>query len=285
MYDTVIIGGGPAGLQAALTLGRVHRTAVLFDSGEYRNDATAYAHNVLTLDGVAPGELRRRGREELAAYDSIEVRGDAVTSVRREGDGFAVTLASGSTVTARTVILATGLADTLPDIPGLAAQWGDRVAHCAFCHGHEFAGRPVAVMDAPSPATMTAAKLRPIASDVRILAPGELARVEETPDGLRLHLADGTDLEVAGLFAAPRTAQRAPFAAELGLALTEFGVVATDGLGRTSMDGVWAVGDMAQSSAWPAPLTSIVLSMSTGQLAAFDIVQGLAVAELSRDAG
>lgn len=284
MYDTVIVGGGPAGLQAALTLGRVHRPTVLFDEGGYRNDPTAHVHNVLGFDGTPPAELRARARAELAAYETVEVRDEPVTTITREDEGFLVTTGDGTTVHARTVILATGITDALPDIPGLAAQWGHKVAHCPFCHGHEFAGRPVAVIAENPHAAVQAAKLRRVASEVHVVAPSAVERVHETSDGLTLDLTDGSTLEVAGVFVHPRSSQRAPFAEQLGLTVNAFGLVAVDGVGQTSVDGVSAVGDMAQSEAWPAPLSSVVLAMSTGQLAAFGMVQRFAMEELAHAA-
>jgi len=147
MYEAIIIGGGPAGLQAALTLGRMHRRTVLLDSGEYRNATVAHAHNLLGHDGAAPADLRRRGRAELAAYASVEVRDATVTAVAADPDGVRVEVA-GETLRAGHLVLATGLADELPPVPGLAEHWGDLVASCPFCHGHEFAGRPVAILNA-----------------------------------------------------------------------------------------------------------------------------------------
>lgn len=280
MYDTVILGGGPAGLQAALTLGRVHVRAMLFDAGAYRNDPTRHAHNVLALDGVPPAEIRRRARAELAAYASVELRDEAVDAVARDGDGFTVTTRAGENVRARTVILATGLRDELPPVPGLAEHWGTRVAHCPFCHGHEFAGSPVAVLGEGPHAAIQSAKLRALASSVEIVAPHTVRAVEDVPGGLRILRDDGAPLEVAGVFVAPRTAQSAPFAQQLGLTLTPAGTVPVDALARTDVPGLYAAGDMAQNDAWPAPLSSIVLAEAGGQLAAFDIVQSFARAAL-----
>jgi len=272
MYDAIIIGGGPAGLQAALTLGRMHRRTLLLDSGAYRNGTVPHAHNLLTNDGRDPAELRRLARAEIAAYDTVEIRDAAVDAVASIDDALVVTVA-GEPVRSTAVILATGLADELPPIPGLAAHWGDRVANCPFCHGHEFARQRVAVLNATAHAAMLAAMLEPVASEVVVIDPARVREVGESPAGLRLHLDDGTTDDVAGAFIAPTSTQRAPFADQLGLERQESGAVRVDPFGRTSVEGVYAVGDMAQPHHFPGPMASLANAIAAGQLAAVAVVQ------------
>jgi thioredoxin reductase len=293
MFDTLIIGGGPAGLQAALTLGRMHRSVLLIDSGDYRNATGRHAHNFLTNDGRDPAELRRIARTELAAYETVEVRPGTVVSVAPDGGGFVAQTDAG-TIDARTVVLATGLRDELPDIPGLADLWGDRVAHCPFCHGHEFAGGRIAVLNDGPHAAMQAAMLRPLASEVLTLSPSLVtcARTERSSltgpqsDDLSvlaqvvLQLRDGTEERVSGVFVAPVSSQRAPFAADLGLRMQESGAVWIDALGRTSLDGVYAAGDLAHTDAFPGPLASLAAATAAGQLAAVAIVQRFVAEEV-----
>jgi thioredoxin reductase len=141
MYDALVIGGGPAGLQAALTLGRMHRTTLVLDSGTYRNGPVDHMHNVVTNDGRDPAEFRALVRAELAAYDDVELRDVAATSVARLADDtFEVALGDRTTVAARSLVLATGVRDVMPDVPGFAEQWGRTVHMCPFCHAHELAG-------------------------------------------------------------------------------------------------------------------------------------------------
>lgn len=275
MYEAIIIGGGPAGLQAALTLGRMHRRTLLLDSGEYRNATVDHAHNLLGNDGVDPADLRRRGREELAAYPTVEIRDAAVTSVAADADGVRVEV-DGVTLHAEHLVLATGLADDLPPIPGLAQHWGNRVANCPFCHGHEFADRPVAILNASPHAAMLRGMLEPVASEVLVLDPARVVSVEDAADGLRLVLDDASVAEVAGVFAAPVMRQRAPFAADLGLPFQESGGVRVDPYGRTGVERVFAVGDMAQPDHFPGPLATLAGAIFSGQLAGVAIVQGLA---------
>ena len=273
MYDAIIIGGGPAGLQAALTLGRMHRRTLLLDSGEYRNGTVRHAHNLLTNDGRDPADLRRLGRAEIAAYDTVEIRDAAATAVVREGDGLTVDVA-GERFRAHAVILATGVSDALPPIPGLAAHWGDAVANCPFCHGHEFAGRPVAIVNGSPHATVLARMLEPVASEVHVVDPADVRAVEGVEEGLRLRTAGG-DLEVAGAFVAPSWTPRGGLVDALGVERQESGAVRTDPFGRTSVEGVYAVGDIAQPDHLPGPMFSLAAAVAGGQLAAVAVVQSL----------
>ncbi|WZH38305.1 MAG: NAD(P)/FAD-dependent oxidoreductase [Microbacterium enclense] len=272
VYDAIIIGGGPAGLQAALTLGRMHRRTLLLDSGAYRNGTVPHAHNLLTNDGRDPAELRRVARDEIAAYETVEIRDAAAATVSRSDDALEVTV-GGAQLRATAVILATGLADDLPPVPGLAAHWGDRVANCPFCHGHEFAGQRVAVLNAGPHAVMLSAMLEPVASEVVVIDPARVREVGISPAGLRLHLDDGRAEDVAGAFVAPVSRQRAPFADHLGLERQESGAVRVDPFGRTSVDGVYAVGDMAQPDHFAGPMASLANAIAAGQLAAVAVVQ------------
>lgn len=148
MYDAIVIGAGPAGLQAALTLGRMHRSALLLDSGEYRNGTVLHMHNMIGADGAPPAEFRATARAELAAYDDVEIREAAATSVSGVADAFVVGLSDGSVVEGRRVILATGVADDLPDVPGLQGLWGTVAFSCPFCDGHEHAGKAIGILGA-----------------------------------------------------------------------------------------------------------------------------------------
>ncbi|HEY4018200.1 MAG TPA: NAD(P)/FAD-dependent oxidoreductase [Pseudonocardiaceae bacterium] len=145
-YDVVIIGGGPAGLGAGLTLSRARRRVLVVDAGRPRNRSAAHAHNYLGREGVPPLELLAIGRDEVAGYGG-EVRAGTVTSVTRlDSGGFRVHIAGQSTVDARRVLLATGLVDDLPPIPGIADRWGRDVLHCPYCHGWETRDRPVGII-------------------------------------------------------------------------------------------------------------------------------------------
>lgn len=274
MYDAIIIGGGPAGLQAALTLGRMHRSTLVLDSGEYRNATVRHAHNLLTNDGRDPAELRRIARAEIAAYETVEIRDAAATAVSRT-DGALTVETAGGRLRAHAVVLATGVTDDLPPIPGLAAHWGDTVANCPFCHGHEFAGRPVAVLNASPHAAVLSRMLEPVASEVQVIDPASVREVLGIEGGLRLHLTDGSAPEVAGAFVAPTWSVRGAFLDGLALLRQDSGALRTDAFGRTSVEGVYAVGDIAQPDHLPGPLFSLAAAISGGQLAAVAVVHSL----------
>lgn len=276
MYDALVIGGGPAGLQAALTLGRMHRTVALVDSGRYRNGTVEHAHNFATHDGRAPEEIRRLAREDLADYDTVELRDAAVHTVRETADGFVAETDDGP-IEARTLVLATGLRDDLPDLPGLEEAWGKEVAACPFCHGHELAGRVIGLVgDGPHVPMMTA-MLAPIGSEIVHFSDGEVTKIERTGDGVLVHRASADPVAVAGLFLHPAFAQSAPFAAQLGLEMLPSGCVRIDVLGQTSHPRVFAAGDLAHVEQLPMPMASVLLAAAAGLVAGSSVVRFLAV--------
>jgi thioredoxin reductase len=272
MYDALVIGGGPAGLQATLTLGRMHRPTLMLDSGAYRNAPVDAMHNIVTNDGRDPAEFRSIVRAEIAAYGEVEVRDVAATSVERLRDGtFEVTLADGSGVRTRTLVLATGLRDVMPDVPGFAEQWGRTVHVCPFCHGHELSGKRVAVQDSPAVGHLVA-MLSPIAGSLEVVAP--VTAVSHSADGL-LVTSGSTSVTVDGLFAHPAFEQSAPFAAQLGLELRESGCIAIDLFGHTSVPGVYAAGDLAHVAETPMPMPSVLAAAYAGQLAGATVVRDM----------
>jgi thioredoxin reductase len=302
-YDAVVIGGGPAGLQAALTLGRMHRRALLLDSGEYRNAPAEHMHNFLTQDGTPPAVFRAAARAELAAYTTVTVREAAATAVVPDGDGFRVVLGArqgvepdagpGADDTAplatRTVLLATGMRDTLPAVPGLASLFGTVAAVCPYCHGHELTGKHVAMLGSGPHVTRVAFLLERIAARLTVLTDGAdldpgvraqldgagiavrpepVKEVSRSAAGATVAFTEGPDEEVGGLFVGPEFGQRAPFAEQLGLQMLESGAVEVDAMGRTSVPGVFAAGDMAHTAALPMPMASVLVAAASGQVAA-----------------
>ncbi|WP_067439045.1 NAD(P)/FAD-dependent oxidoreductase [Nocardioides jensenii] len=296
MYDVTIVGGGPAGLQAALTLGRMHKSVLLLDSGSYRNGRVSHMHNFITNDGMPPEKFREQARAELAAYETVEVRDEAVATIAREGERFIVTTADGD-LESRLVILATGVRDQLPAAPGLSEIWGELAYGCPFCHGHELTGRAIGVLAGPPAVLHLAALLAPIGDSVTVFTEGAEVSVDDAAllDGLgvsirpepvlgatragdevRVELDGADDVTVAGLFVGTgKLVQSAPFAEQLGLDLQESGCIAVDDLGRTSLPGVYAAGDLAHRSAFPMPMASVLAAAAAGQLAGVACVQQL----------
>jgi thioredoxin reductase len=285
--DIAIIGGGPAGLQAALSIGRIHRDAVLFDDGTYRNATVSHMHNVIGNDGTSPEEFRALARKQLAAYETVSVREERVDQIEEVDGTFRLRVADGSTLTAYAVVLATGVRDTLPPVPGIDELWGDLVAHCPFCHGHELAGQRVGILGA-AVARHLSAMLERIASALVVFTDGEelpeewdarpelrterVRQVERHDGGVRVTLeAPDGELrheQVAGLFLKPTMTQSAPFAEQLGLELNPSGCIRVDEFGRTSRPGVLAGGDLAHLPAHPMPMASVTMAAAAGQIAA-----------------
>jgi thioredoxin reductase len=248
-------------------------------------------HNVASHDGTPPAEFRATARRELAGYDRVDVRAQRVDRIAalHEG-GFLLTTEDGVEVVAAGVVLATGLRDELPAVEGLADLWGDLVAACPFCHGHEAAGTRVGILGGV-PAPHLSRLLGPVAGSLVVL-PHEDEDPADLPDGVEvvagrvvraardggevvLTLEDGHEERVATLFVAPTFTQSAPFAEQLGLELNPSGCVRVDELGRTSLPGVGAGGDLAHQAALPKPMVSVVQAMAGGQLAASGVLMGL----------
>ncbi|WP_217614885.1 NAD(P)/FAD-dependent oxidoreductase [Cellulomonas sp. GbtcB1] len=169
--DVLVVGGGAAGLGGALTLARARRSVLVVHDGAPRNAPAAHMHAYLGLDGLPPAELLARGRAEVEGYGA-EVVEDRVVDVRRDGDGFRAALAGGRVVRSRRVLVATGLVDALPDVPGLAARWGRDVLHCPFCHGWEVRDRAVAVLGSGPVAVHQAQLWRGWTGDVTLFLGG-----------------------------------------------------------------------------------------------------------------
>ncbi|GIG36336.1 hypothetical protein Cpa01nite_17170 [Cellulomonas pakistanensis] len=183
-YDVLVVGGGAAGLSGALTLARARKRVLVVHDGAPRNAPAAHLHAYLGLDGLSPAELLARGRAEVEGYGA-EVVEDRVVDVRRDGDGFRAALAGGRVVRSRRVLVATGLVDELPDVPGLAERWGRDVLHCPFCHGYEVRDRAVAVLGSGPVAVHQAQLWRGWTADVTLfLGAGAGAEPASGADGL-----------------------------------------------------------------------------------------------------
>ncbi|MDT0304997.1 NAD(P)/FAD-dependent oxidoreductase [Streptomonospora wellingtoniae] len=279
-YDVVVVGGGAAGLNGALMLARSRRTVAVIDAGAPRNAPAEGVHGLLARDGMAPGELLERGRAEVRHYGGHAVEGEVVGARRDgDGDGFTVGLADGRAVRARRILVAAGLIDELPDIPGLAERWGRDVVHCPYCHGWEVRDRAIGVLaTGPMPMAVHQAHLfRQLSASVVLLtdgrpAPsgeqaeelaargirvveGEVAAVEAADDRIAgLRLADGTMVAREAVAVAPRMRARAGFLAGLGLHPVEhpMGVgehIPAEPDGRTEVEGVWVAGNTTDLSA------------------------------------
>ena len=274
MQDVIIIGGGAAGLSAALLLGRSRRSVTVIDAGQPRNAPAAGAHGFLTRDGVAPLELTRLGRADLAPYD-VRVEDGTVVGAERTDSGFLVSLESGAAFEARRVLVTTGLVDELPDIPGLGERWGKDLAHCPYCHGWEIQDQAIGVIGNGTFAAHQALLFRqwsanvtlflnnaPLPTDAELVqlaargipvVTGAVARIHSTDDAVsHVELEDGSKHPVQALTVQSRVVARAGFLTGLGLlpAANPFGeTIESDETGLTAVPGVWAAGNVTDMRA------------------------------------
>ena len=272
-YDAVVVGGGAAGLSAGITLARAKRRVVVLDAGNPRNAPAEGVHGLLGREGIAPAELLRAGRAELAGYGG-ELRRTTVTSVRRDGEDLEVFTLEVSSLRARRVLMATGLLDVLPDIPGLEERWGREVIHCPYCHGWEVRDQPIGVI-ATMPLSMHQAQLfrqwtddllyfardvplsagdreRLDAIGVRIVD-GEIDAVESgTHSRVVVRMRDGREYARHALAVGSRMEARAEAFVGIGVGLTPHpggSFVTADATGRTGVPGVWVAGNAGDLSA------------------------------------
>ncbi|MFF2993112.1 NAD(P)/FAD-dependent oxidoreductase [Streptomyces sp. NPDC057950] len=272
-YEAVVVGGGAAGLSAALVLGRARRRTLVVDAGEPRNAPAAHLQGYLTRDGVPPAEFLALGREEVARYGVELVRDRALDVIRIGSGDFRVTLESGRTAYARRLVLATGLADELPTVPGVAERFGRDVLHCPYCHGWEVRDEAFGVLAGSATGVHQALMVSQWSKDVTLflhevaeeelspddrrrlaaagvaVVPGEVAALVVEEDRLTgVRLTDGSSHARSVLFVAPRAVPRNDLFERLGAELREtpFGTYpVVDETGLTSVPGVWAAGNAA----------------------------------------
>jgi thioredoxin reductase len=283
IWDTIVVGGGPAGLSAALMLGRARRAVVVVDGGSPRNRFAAHMHAVLGYDGAAPEELRDRGRAEAAGYGVVFQDGDAV-AVADDARGLRVTLADGTTLVTRSLVVATGIDDDLPPIPGLAERWGRTTLHCPYCHGWEVRDGRLGVLVTSTAGIHHAQLIRQWSDDVTVFAAGGLdpamtdrlrtrgvtveseSVVEVIGDADRMtgvRLGDGRIVPLDAVFAAGTPRPHDDFLAGLGLDRTDGPLgsfLTVDAAGRTSHPRVWATGNVVN------PMANVPLSIGSGSL-------------------
>ncbi|KIF78215.1 thioredoxin reductase [Streptomyces sp. 150FB] len=314
--DGVVIGGGAAGLNGALMLARSRRSVVVIDSGTPRNAPAEGVHGLLGLEGIAPAELLRRGREEVRRYGGRIVAGEVTAAVpaspTAEGDPrFAVTVADGSVLRARRLLVATGLRDVLPDVPGLAQHWGHGVVHCPYCHGWEVRDEAIGIL-AVGPASIHHALLfRQLTDDLvyftrgtdldqdtraRFAARGirvvdtPVAAVESTEDGgiAGVRLTDGQVVPRRILAVATTVRARTDGVAGLDLPMLDLpggmgSHFATGTAGTTSVRGVWVAGnatDLTAQVGASAAAGALAGARINADLTSADTDAALAVAQL-----
>lgn len=268
-YDILIIGGGFAGLSAALYTARGMRRGVLCTTGSSRNAVASHTHGLLGHDGADPAQLLQTAREQLVPYD-FPVIESGVVELTGENNAFTARLENGQTLQARKIILATGVQDILPSLPGLQEEWGRGVQHCPYCYGWEVRDQPLALYQpglTGSDGIWTILYHQKLSRDLLVCGNGPhdftgeqrdrlqgvgvtlvdsaLERVEGTPKGVRLHFADGTSVERTVLYTHGERKLNAGLAEALGCKVEQGGIVVTPNNQKTSVDGVFAAGDVS----------------------------------------
>lgn len=289
-FDIIIIGGSYAGLAAGLQLARARRRILVVDGGVRRNRFASASHGFFGHDGMPPAELAALGRAQLTAYPSVEWHEGEALAVEPVEGGYAVCLGDTSARASR-IILATGIRDVLPEIPGLEERWGRHVFHCPYCHGFELNEGPVGVI-ASSPMAVHQAMMLPDWGPTTLFTNGvcspegdELAALnrrgvalEPVPvarlegEGANLVLADGRHIALAGVFVQPGMEMATGLAHKMGLAFEDGPLgpfVKTDEMKQTSRSGVFACGDMAR------PVGSVGFAVADGTMAGLAVHRSL----------
>ncbi len=295
MYDVVIVGGGAAGLNAALVLGRARRRVAVIDSGAPRNAPAAHMQGFLSRDGMPPAELLAVGRAEVTGY-GVEIVNDQVLAIE---PGFAVRLAGGQELTARRILVATGVGDELPDIPGVRERWGKDLLHCPYCHGWEVRDQALGVLGTHPMSVQHAQLVRQWSDDVAYfvhtsdlgsaeqaeleargigIVHGEVARLVIDDDRLTgVEMSNGQVIARTAVFIRPGNVPHADgLLAGLGCKLDHAGFVTVDATGATSTPGVWAAGNVVD------PRAQVITSAGAGSAAAIAINADLVQEDVER---
>jgi thioredoxin reductase len=287
--DVIIVGAGPAGLSAALMLGRCRRSVVVFDNGKPRNAPSHALHGYLTRDGIPPAEFLTLAREEIKTYQTVQRRDEEVSAVECRSDGgFLVTLASGEQLSTRKLLIATGVVDNLPDIPGFRELYGRSVFHCPYCDGWELRDQPLAIYGRGERGLGLALELTAWSRDLVLctdgpseIDPDDLGRLARNGIGVReervtrLDVADGRLSRIAfddgpplsrgALFFSTGQYQRSDLLEQLGCQFNDKGTVRTGRHETTHLPGLFVAGDASRAVQW------VVVAAAEGAEAAFAI--------------
>ncbi|KAB3537529.1 pyridine nucleotide-disulfide oxidoreductase [Bacillus safensis] len=291
LLDCAIIGGGPAGLSAALVVGRGRKQVIVFDDELPRNRVTQESHGFITNDGMTPFEIRRAGEADLQKYPNIKIKRSRIVDIQKKEERFTLLTHEGDTFKAKKIILATGLQDILPEIEGIHDVYGKTLFSCPFCDGWELKDKALALI-AENQRALHMAKLlsnwtkdlivftngHVLAEEDKVLLTAHSIQVIDVPivsidqdnGQLRsLQLANGETVKREGGFVASEFKQSAPFAEKLGCQMTKNTGIETDILGRTTVSGVFACGD---NLGGPAQL---VLAAAAGSQAGMGVIHEL----------
>ncbi|WP_054860041.1 FAD-dependent oxidoreductase [Gracilibacillus sp. JCM 18860] len=295
LYDCIIIGGGPAGLNAALVLGRARKKVILFDEDKPRNAVTNESHGFITRDGIKPSEFKQLAVQDLKKYPpNISIHKERVKDMKKEGLSFQIQTDNGQSFYARKVILSTGLRDGMPNIEGIHHFYGKSVFTCPFCDGWELRDRPLVVISederifhytkmifnwSKDLVVCTNGKNHFTDEQRQLLAKNEIKVIEDGIKSLqgengqlqRVIFQNGQEIErEGGGFVATRLEQASTLGQTIGCEINEMGGIQTDKVGRTNIEGVYACGDLSLQ----AP-PQLITAAAQGSIAASTIVGDL----------
>lgn len=265
-YDTIIVGGSYAGLATAMALGRALRKVLVIDSGNPCNQQTPHSHNFLTNDGKTPKEIAGIARQQVQQYKTVDFLSAFVTSGRKTESGFVVETESNETFAAKKLVFATGIKDSMPDIPGFAECWGISVLHCPYCHGYEVRQQKTVILANGNDAVELATLISNWTDDLTVYTNGKSTLSEQQEQKLQQHnihineneieklehrngyverilLKDGFNATVKAIYARLPFVQHSSVPQMLGCELTPEGYIKTDPAQRTTVPGIFACGD------------------------------------------
>lgn len=299
LFDVIIVGGGSAGLSAALVLGRSKKRVLVCDAGEPRNAVSNAAHSFFSRDGIAPAELLHIGREQLRPYDSVEIINAKVVNAKKKNNKFQITLDNGTHYVSQKLLLATGVKDNLPEIEGFKKLWEKSVFHCPYCHGWEVRNQPLAIYGNGESAFEFTLLLTGWSRDLILCTDGKanlsqeqrqqlkqlkielceekITKLERKGDFLTgITFNNGTVISRIGIFIRTETLQASELCDRLGCKLTSFGAVEVNETKQASIPGVYVAGDAATS-----PLSQVIIAAADGATAAFFINHALTMEKLA----
>lgn len=293
LLDAIIIGGSYAGLAAAMSLGRSLRNVLIIDEGKPCNRQTPHSHNFLTHDGETPQEIARIAKDQVLAYPSVSWMDGRATQAKKEGDGFLVTTADGQTFQAKKIVLAAGIRDLFPAIPGFSSCWGITVIHCPYCHGYEFKSKKTAILAEGERAFHLAGMVSNLTDKLSLISPPEnfnenqlatlkrnnidvisttVAEIHHKAGVIsELELSNGDRMQIDALYAAVPFEQSSDIHQQLGCVQNENGYIKVDAMQKTNVDGVYACGD--NSSMMRSVATAVYTGNLTGAMVNRDLVE------------
>lgn len=283
-FEVIIIGGSYAGLSAAMSLGRSLRDVLIIDAGLPCNRQTPHSHNFITQDGEKPAIISEKAKIQVLEYDTVKFHSDTAVSGKKTENGFKISTQSGQVFTAKKLVFATGINDTIPEIPGFKEAWGISIVHCPYCHGYEHRSKRTGIMANGQKAFHLASIVNNLTDNLTILTSGKPEfkteqieklthhNIEIIETGItsfdhekgyinKVHFADGSSEQFATIYAALPFTQHSDIPEQLGCELNEFGYLKVNEFNKTNIEGIYACGDNSNM------MRSIANAVYSGNLA------------------